>query len=353
MAVSIAEELGIDKSNSPLSTSSSIFGEQVNLGDAWRTWFSCYLLCASLGVCIRVLHQISWSKEDDSKLVALEYGMGKLTSDTLLCQLVRAERLCDQIASQSGFYDSNSVAQVTDFATMQRLQNYMTDWKAQMPPLLSSPGLKCYEHIATIFLHECVLHTPANKHSFAAPYVAERLSVTDFPAPIVAEEHIISLHALKDAIHMLLDLFASFDVTELKSLPTLFVARSAYAQWVLIKLYIAATALGNTYGAFIDAQSLQVEHYLGKTVEIGETFAKVDAECISAQIYLSSHRLKEWFLRYKASHANQDVLFANCSTVSSLEPSSLDLATNSIDWTAFGLANDAYQYGLEDLFGEY
>lgn len=354
-ALSISVDIGLDKLNSPMSSSLQLIGQNISPTDAWRTYFLNFLLCASLGVCMRTHHQVFWNEQDDSKLVTLEYaneypshyikGTGGLDSDKLLSQFVRAERLCDQIASDAGFYDFKSVSEVSD---MHHSVNHITDWKAQIPPswLRDNLVLQIYEQISIVFLHECILHTPTNKQSFAAPYVSERLSVTDFPAPIALHVHATLLHALKDAIHTILNLFTSFDVKELMFIPTLLNSRAAYAQWILVKLYVATTAKGNTYGALIDAQSLEVEHYLGKMIQAGQRFTDVDVGCATGHVVMVSKRLKDWVSNYKASHVYQGNFTSNFSDL-------IPLDSKNIDWTQFPLANDSFQYGLDELFGEF
>lgn len=45
---------------------------------------------------MRISPKIPWSNELEMKLASLEYGPDALSTDSLLCQLVRAERLCQQ-----------------------------------------------------------------------------------------------------------------------------------------------------------------------------------------------------------------------------------------------------------------
>ena len=181
-----------------------------------------------------------WTEHDDRTLEMLAYSTYGVPTDLLLCQFVRAERLCERIAVQSNLYNfsiNNDVSDPITQSTMQGLQNEITDWKVQIPSRVSSPSLTFWEHVATIYLHESVLHSATNKKSFAAPYLSERLSATDFPAPLVTQEHVASLHAIKNASHALLNLFSVFDMSNLIALPALlYIARIAYGQFILVKL---------------------------------------------------------------------------------------------------------------------
>jgi len=356
LAISIAEEIGIDKSDCALTIAVSDSVEEVSAGDAWRTWNLCYLLSASMATCMRIPHKISWNRDHDTKLTGLEYGRDSLSTDGLLCQFVRAERLCEQISLQVGLADFDTVLEVTDQVTMRRIQNLIADWKTQIPSSLSCPSLKFYEYVAFMFLHECVLQTPTNKQSFAGPYVAERLSLTDFPAPVVTPDHILSLYGLRDACHAVLNAIMAFEVVTIMSLPSLiFTVRAIYAQWLLVKLYVAATASGSTYGAFIDAQSLEIELYLDRMIAVSEKLSALDEECITGKMFASGRRLKEWLGNYRALQA-EETLFSKLSSGASTD---LLLESNSYanpkinDWSAYDLDGNIVgaQYGLGDLFG--
>jgi hypothetical protein len=356
LAITVAQDIGIDKSDCPLTIAASNTTAEVSSADAWRTWNLCYLLSAGMATCMRIPHKISWNRDHDTKLTGLEYGRDSLDTDRLLCQFVRAERLCEQISLQAGLADFDTVLEVTDQVTMRRIQNLITDWKTQIPASLSCPSLKFYEHVAVMFLHECVLQTSTNKQSFAGPYVAERLSLTDFPAPVVTPDHILSLYGLRDACHAVLDGIMAFEIETIMSLPTLiFTARAIYAQWLLIKLYVAATASGNTYGAFIDAQSLEIEQYLDRMIGVSEKLIALDEECIAGKMFSSGRRLKEWLGNYNRLQA-EDALFAKLSSAASTE---LLLENNpyaspeSNDWSAYDLNENAVgaEYGLGNLFG--
>lgn len=306
---------------------------------------------------MRIPHPISWSNYLETSLICLDYFTYGLSTDRVLCQFVRAMRVCEQIATKANLNDFNSVVDVADPDTqlsMHGLHNLITDWKAQIPQSLSSPSLKLWEYYATLYIHECVLHTTTNKHSFAAPYLAERLSVTDFPVPIVTQDHLVSIYALRDASHGLLDLFISLDMLTLMSFPPfLFTSQAFYAQWILIKLYISATGPGNSYGAFLDAQSLQVEQYLAKMINTADKVKQIDARCGQARILNSTHRMREWFCAYNESHVKQTAIFTSRNSPGSyLAPGSFGFGESSaINWDSSTSFDDSFEYGLEDLFG--
>lgn len=155
-------------------------------------------------------------------------------------------------------------------------------------------------------MHEAVLHTATNKHSFAAPFVAENLSVSDFPAPtIVTQDHITALFELTTAVQAMIDLFSSLDVGTLVVMSGfLHSARAAYALFILAKLLVATTAPGNTFGTVLDGSMLLVGEYADKLIENGSRVRAVDDRCAPARILFAAVSVKEWYLNFTGSIAS-------------------------------------------------
>ncbi|KAG0648883.1 hypothetical protein D0Z07_4634 [Hyphodiscus hymeniophilus] len=295
LAIEVAEEIGIGGPNCSISDGSTFSNESVSAGDAWRM----------------------------ARMNLMEF---------------------------------NFVVDIADPVTqvdMHGLQNLITDWKAQIPVSISCGILQMWEHFAVLYLHESVLHTPTNTESFAGPYIAERLSVTDFPTPVVTPDHAVSLHTIRDACHAMLDIFINLDIATFMGFPPgIIITQAFYAQWILIKLLVSVTAPGNTYGALLDPQSLQLEHYLIRMINFGVEVSKHDSGCVQARILNSIHRVKEWVCAYNESHGKQTAFFENATNAESfLGPEGFGFGESSaIQWDAFAF-NDPYDYGLGDLFG--
>jgi len=336
-AVTIAEDIGISEAENALSVISTHSGDPIRSSDAWRTWNLCYFLSSSLGSCMRMPSKILWNSELEIKLSSLEYGIDALSTDGLLCQFVRSEGLAQQIAIEAGYHSSDPVVLITDHQKIRRLQNLIIDRKAQTFSSQSYPSLKLYDHFAIILLNECILHTSTNKRSFAAPYIAERLSITDFPAPIVTPDHIAALYKLRDGCHSTLNTFLNFGIDVITSSPLIiFTAKAFYAIWLLIKLYVAVTATGNTYGVFMDAQSLELDNYLEKLAELGDLLCATDAEDIAGRMLKTSRRLKEWVVNCSALQAEESFSSFSSDELTSVGADPFAVGDlNSIDWTAF------------------
>ena len=261
--------------------------------------------------------------------------------------------MCDQIATQSEFGDFDSftdIAQPAERNVTSALRNLLTDWKAQIPPQLACPILTFWEHIARLFLHERVLHTTTNKKTFSAPYVAERLSVTDIPAPsVVTQEHIDAIFALQENAGALLDLYCALDLSTVMALPQIiFVSRVAYTQWILMKLYLATTAPGNTFGSFLNPETLGLDDYLEKVIQLHDQTFQIDPRCGTTRILSAAFRLREFLWNYRATHlpAGSDMTSGAGFDVP-LSETSFD----AVDWDNLDVAgaNVFDTAGLEDF----
>lgn len=352
LAAEIAEEIGL--AGSP-SLRDARVGEDFNTISATRVWLTCRLLSASVSLFNRQPKAPGWSEHDDRGLFILEYSSDALESDRLLAQFVRAERLCERIASQLDLFNTSEVRDIADENVQQdvmQLQNELTDWKAQAPTIARYPTLLFWEYTATLYLHEIVLHTRSNRPSFTAPYLSERLSVTDFPMPIVTPCHVTSIYTVKSAAQDLLDLCTSMPVSILMALPPLlFASRIAYAQYILVKLYIATAAPGNTLGAFLEPESLCVESYLDKLISTAAVIKGIDEQCAMARVLASAVRMKEWLLSFQQSYIgprNETATFDNLlmSGMSDLESGS------SMNWLDLGFDDGVLDLDSSAMFAE-
>lgn len=164
------------------------------------------------------------------------------------------------------FWDTTSCVDLSDPTVRLKTQtcrNLILNYRFTVPNHLRTSSLYFWEHLATVYMHEAVLHTATNKQSFAAPFVAENLSVSDFPAPAeVTQDHITALFELTTAAQAMIDVFTSTDTDTLAAMPGfLHSSRAAYALFILAKIYVATAAPGNTFGAVLDPNMTLVGEY--------------------------------------------------------------------------------------------
>jgi hypothetical protein len=153
-----------------------------------------------------------------------------------------------------------------------------------------------------LLLYEPVLHTATNKATFAAPFLIERLSTADVPTPPLTRHHFDAVQSLKTACHNLIDSATTFTGPELIALPTLLYApRIAQAAQTLLRLHVAITVSGNTYGQIIRSDELQTMEYLEKCLGLVARTAVIDSEAVIVRIVKYANELKKWMQQYETS----------------------------------------------------
>lgn len=172
----------------------------------------------------------NWSSHHDQCLLFMEYSPTSLASDRWVGQYFRAEKLCEDVIEEmelsnlASYYD---VSQAGMKIKLQSCKNQILNWKVKIPQALRMPTLLVWEHVATAYMYEAVLHTPTNQRSFAAPFVAENLSCSDFPTPVVTQDHITAVYELLSALHAIIDICSGFDALTTIALPGLLYASRA------------------------------------------------------------------------------------------------------------------------------
>jgi hypothetical protein len=224
-----------------------------------------------------------------------------------LAQHARATRLLGLISEDMDL-NTTLISPVVGTETcqqiMDQLQGQITNWRVQIPIELWSTSLTFTGFYMELLLYEPVLHTPTNKQSFAAPFLIERLSMTDFPRPTLTQHHFDAVQSLKSACQNLIDTATTFTGPELIALPSLLHApRIAHAAVTLLRLHIAVTVQGNTYGQILRPEDLRTIEYLDKCLEMVTRTNLIDAEAVMARIVRYADELKKWMLQYEASRA--------------------------------------------------
>jgi hypothetical protein len=305
--IAIAEGMAIDigiasPATTRFSLTTSSHDEDIGIVEASATYVVCHLLSTLLSDLSRRIVRNAWSTYHDTCLLFLTAHQSTSPIYSWLIHYCRSERLCARILGELELSDSAIVNEVSDHTFQQRLQHcnlLISEWKILLPSTLYIPDLLMWEHVATAYMHETLLHTSTNKQSFAAPFLPERIAALDFPRPLIREEHISSLLALRSALHTIVDLYTSMDTTKIMALPVLsYTARALYALYMLLKLYVATTAPGNTYGNVIAPESLQMESYFEKMTSLWKRLILVDARSGPARVSSAAGILREYYLNY-------------------------------------------------------
>jgi hypothetical protein len=303
----MAIDLGFGGFQNPPSL--SIAGMQEGLlggVESCRVWLISFIISDTVALLRRKANDQKWSLHHDYCLAMVESN-ARTSEDNHLLWLAQHARATRILATVSDEMDLQTalVSPVVGTPTCQQvmyvLQSQITAWRLQVPVDLWSSSLTFTGFYMELTLNEPVLYTPTNKTAFAAPYIIERVSVTDFPAPILTQHHLDCVRALTSACHNLLDVATSFTGVEMISLPSLIYApRVAHAAVTLLKLHVAVTVPGNTYGQILSAEEVMMEVYLDKCLDLVARGIEVDAQSVMVRIVKYAREMKNWLLQYES-----------------------------------------------------
>lgn len=306
LAVGLAADLGIGGPQATIDPG-ALFDRMTasHSLEARRTWLSCFVASSGMTTVMRRPDSNPWTFYHNECLNAVRsWSTG--TEDRLFCQIVVAEQLCQRIMNRLEHCDVTRSWDLADHDTellMSQLRLSIEDWATKIPSDLLRPELLFYQQIALIYLHEPVLHTQLNKSTFSAPFIAGRMTPADFACPTVTVNHVTSLYAIKDACHAALNLATSLNANTLLSTSSLsYVPRILYSIFVLLKLYVATTAHGNTYGVVLSKDELHIQYYFNKMKVLAASLEKLDSgatKSFHTYIIGGTKRLEEWFHSYE------------------------------------------------------
>jgi hypothetical protein len=273
---------------------------------ASRMWLLSFIITQTTALLKRKSNDQGWTSHNDVCLNTIETESVDEGLQSL-AQHARATRLLGLISEDMDL-NTTLISPVVGTETcqqiMDQLQGQITNWRVQIPIELWSTSLTFTGFYMELLLYEPVLHTPTNKQSFAAPFLIERLSMTDFPRPTLTQHHFDAVQSLRSACQNLIDTATTFTGPDLIALPSLLHApRIAHAAVTLLRLHIAVTVQGNTYGQILRPEDLRTIEYLDKCLEMVVRTNAIDAEAVMARIVRYADELKKWMLQYEASRA--------------------------------------------------
>ncbi|KAI5369301.1 Putative zn(2)-C6 fungal-type DNA-binding domain-containing protein [Septoria linicola] len=370
VALALADDLGTSAPLAPFSKALSLDTGSYECVEAWRAWLGIYLLSTSMSIWQRKPVTAKWTEQHEQARMMLQYTPVNEDSDRWLAQYIKAEHMCHEVAELVELTNTTLLRDISEPSMRSKVQtcrNKILNWKMGIPQDLRSPLLAFWEHIATAYMHETVLHTATNMESFSAPYIAERLAFTDFPAPTITQDHVTAVYELTAAVQAVLDIFTSLDTSTLLASPGLvWAARAAYALYILGKLHVAVTAPGNTLGTVLDSSLLLLPEYADRLTTCGARIQAIDSRCGTARIMLAGPAIKEWYANYTQFLSSNTMLAQSVqmpghvsATPGTIVPSMqndvdlLSLSNIPADWeNLFVYGESAADYGLGQLFAE-
>jgi hypothetical protein len=267
-----------------------------------QTWLVSCVASTMMAISLRRKPAFDWGR---SHYEAVQIWEQEGSTDALFLEILYIAVLHAQIAKDLEFSDMQvlhdidsekvSVAQVR---TQKRL-NELTS-----RPLGQDPQLQFWRALAIIYVNEPVLHTSTNKGLFSAPYIAAKIGATDFARPIqVTRAAERALLTIVEASHLVIELVRQMEPSLVLAMPSLcFAPGISYAFSILVKVFVAVSAPGNTYGRVLSRQALRLEDAMVSLIAVKEALLQIDPFMANWNTRLvgSVEWLGNWLADYEA-----------------------------------------------------
>ena len=273
--------------------------------EARRAWVTCYFLATNTAMALHRPNLIRWSPFLAECIDVLETSPDAAPTDRLLCQLILAHKLAEEVGVQFSMDDFTTTPNIADARTQYVLRGFERELErlqSATPKELQQPSLRMSYHVLSLYMHEIVTH-----HD---PYDDCKMNATGdvflgSDAPLTVA-HINALSACLTAIDGIFDVFLSLDVATIRCLPVFNFVRVAYAVVVLIKMYFAASSPNSELGKVINRDNMKVEQHLEALHEKFRATAADERSRPAAKFLVVLSLIRSWFDKHKQSgHAAQ------------------------------------------------
>ncbi|KAL8810551.1 MAG: hypothetical protein Q9200_002497 [Gallowayella weberi] len=251
---------------------------------------------------LRRTNLIRWSSHMDDCLELLSTSPEALSSDPMLLEWVRLQRLADEVGNQISIDESSSLGS-SDVKTQYALKGFerqMNDWEKQASKQVTSSSLTFNFHVANLYMHEFAMHLDQALEFPGVGHQREAQEGKSQARPeVLTTAHIGALTTCLTSIHGLFDTFLQSTTEDIRTVPVFYFVRIAYATVLLIKLYFAASAPDSELGKVISNTDLRVEEYMRRVRELLQAGA-ASGRCRPARsFFLVLVMLQTWYERQR------------------------------------------------------
>ncbi|VTT61203.1 unnamed protein product [Fusarium fujikuroi] len=255
LAHDLSVELGLGGAEMQTSAPAWFFRIQGPLTlEMQKIWLAGWMTSTMKAVGLRRAHDFDWG-------TAHYEALGALEADGAL-----------ELCNTRTFLDVNS-----DVVAATRNQVYNDLNELSNRPLAGDVQLRFWRMLVAIHVNEPVLHTITNKTLFTSPYISERIGVHDFARGPITQATATALHSIVEACHLAISIVLEMDASTILSLPSLcFGPAVSYTLSILIKVFVAVSAPGNTYSQILTRETLHVREAMQKLISVKEALLKLD-----------------------------------------------------------------------------
>ncbi|KAF4978478.1 hypothetical protein FZEAL_5164 [Fusarium zealandicum] len=240
-----------------------------------QTWLVSWIASTMAAIGLRRADAPEWVLSHSEALDALE----KDFSDPLLLEIIYTVRLHAKVAGDLELCDAHSFHDINS-ELVAKTQAAARDGLGVLSnrPLAQDPQLRFWRTLVTIYANEPVLHTDTNKMLFGEPYVPDRIGVAEFARPLeVTRKAETALISLVEACHTAIKVVLEMEPGLILSLPSLcFGPAVSYALSILVKVFVAMSAPGNTYGQVVSRRDLGIKEAIGSLMDVKASLLTLD-----------------------------------------------------------------------------
>lgn len=253
---------------------------------------------------------VRWTNYMKECIEVLESHPDAADTDKLFCQFIKIQNICEDIGHQFVMDDNTanhiSLTDPKVTYTLKILENKLTAWKEQLPAECQTPGLKMYEHVTSLYLHEIALHLNHNVEDFRLPFTEESLKSVNSSSDTLTPSQMSALEACLKSAHGILDTMLSIEVVTIKEMPTLiYFIRCTYAIVILIKMHVAVCTPNSELGKMMAPADLKVDFYIDSLLALFDFMATDELFRPHSKVLRILNLLRGWFGKHKANVAAQ------------------------------------------------
>ena len=245
---------------------------------------------------------VRWTNYMKECVEVLESHPDAYPSDKVFCQHIKIQHICEDIGLQFLMDDSSAQISITDpkvTYALNVLETKLKDWKESVPIECKTPGLRFFEHVTELYLHEIALHLNHNVEDFRMPFTEESLRTVNSTSDTLTQNQMAALEACLRAAHGILDTMLSFDIQFVKTLPTLiYFVRCVYAIVILIKMHVAVSTPNSELGKIMKPADLKVDFYIDSIMNLFGHVAR-DSSISRPKVLRILNVLRDWYLKHQ------------------------------------------------------
>ncbi|KAL5337440.1 hypothetical protein BJX70DRAFT_369399 [Aspergillus crustosus] len=280
-----------------------------------RAWLGCYFVSVQTSSALRRPILLRWLPYMDECVEILENSPNALPSDKTMIQWAKLVRITEEISSRFFADDmaSQSFSETKFQFTLKAFEKQLEQWRRESLNRHDSAIMVQAEAIVNIYLHENAMVLDNSND--------ENKIDTDISSPTTAAR-ISALSSALSSIHQAIDTICSIHVRDLVNIPTVALARTAFAIVALIKLYSVVTAPDSFIGQVIEPKVLRVDCYLDKVIAHYTAAGSLPGGVTPGKFSTVLSMLREWFKSRKDQHGQlkADLIVPPCENSSGPEP---------------------------------